>query len=299
MDPGRGRASYGVAAAADLRGRLPGRSASAVWTRAHKLGLMASQAPPWSAAEDEALAAAYAEGCIAMHQLLARLPGRTALAIRSRAVKAGLTRRDRFTPEETRQVARLVHTHEPAAVAEAVYGSASAENVARVKQVTASRQLLRVAAWTPEVRRRVAEMNRAGATDAEIVAAMPGLFKSRRQVNHLRRDGLQLPGRWAALLDEARGAKAERRAEFAGRYGLPPDLSPTQVAVVVVLAGGPRTTAELKDLFGRARLGHANLSQLCGAGLVATVRTRLSATHTLTAHAMDLLSRAGGSKEAP
>ncbi len=108
---------------------------------------------------------------------------------------------------------------------------------------------------------------------------------------------------------KARRLKAERRAELATRYGLPADLKPVQVAVLVALSGGPLVIGELADVCGQRpafvkdfdRFNHSGvrgknyLTNLRQRGLVASVRydRRRDAVYTLTAACMDLLSGAG------
>jgi hypothetical protein len=156
----------------------------------------------------------------------------------------------------------------------------------------------------------------------EIAAALGTDRKSAR--NYRLRLGL--PSRWDRAADaKARVAAgwlahrdrvlAARRAELAARYGLPADLPPAQVRVVLALAGGPLPAAALADRCGRADRpcyptpfhrfncrvvpGRNHLSALVRRGLVARTevtrgkgngRGRGPGVYLLTAAAMDLLT---------
>lgn len=170
----------------------------------------------------------------------------------------------------------------------------------------------------PRVRRLWEE----GRTDAAIARE---LGTDRKTVAGYRRR-LGLPPRWtlaelmrqrhaAGMLAVRDAAVAARRAELPARYGLPADLAPVQVAVVLALAGGPLTAAALADRCGRAarpchptpfhRFGNRSvggknyLTDLRRRGLVAFVRRhkpkgsgpgRADGLFLLTAAAMDLLT---------
>lgn len=100
-------------------------------------------------------------------------------------------------------------------------------------------------------------------------------------------------------------------AGLAARYGLPDDLHPHQVRIVVALAGGPKGVADLLAACGltptrgfegfniSTRPWRGNLlSGLCKRGLVAKSQEvvggkgRTPAVYLLTAAAMDLLGAA-------
>lgn len=170
----------------------------------------------------------------------------------------------------------------------------------------------------PRVRRLWEE----GRTDAAIARE---LGTDRKTVAGYRRR-LGLPARWTPAVTIRRSlaggmlaardeANRRRREGLATRYGLPADLAPVQVAVVLALAGGPLTAAALADRCGRAarpchrtpfhRFGNRSvggknyLTDLRRRGLVAFVRRHKPKGHgpgradglfLLTAAAMDLLT---------
>lgn len=181
----------------------------------------------------------------------------------------------------------------------------------------------------PEVKARVAELWNAGLSDAEIGAALGRPLSTVRfhrrslglRTTHARRAGLlaaamarQLAAAGAASL-RAAGPNRYRAAaaDLAGRYGLPADLHPDQVAVVAVLSGGPRDTAALaaavrpgvkgrgsRAFACRQAAGGNLLADLSRRGLVARVRRAAGigagsrpALYMLTPAALDLLAAAG------
>jgi len=119
-----------------------------------------------------------------------------------------------------------------------------------------------------------------------------------------------------SLRQRGRGTAARRRADLAGRYGLPPDLFVTQIRATLALAGGPMTASQLAAALGLRPGGYRSfttpqtrgnyLTDLCRRGLVARVPVdrgrgnrsgRGESLYLLTPLAMGLLAAAG--TEAP
>lgn len=170
----------------------------------------------------------------------------------------------------------------------------------------------------PSVRR----LWEAGRTDGEIARSLGTDRKTARKYR-LR---LGLPARWTpadairrlsagGLIEARTAANAARRAGLATRYGLPADLAPVQVQVLLALAAGPLAAAALADRCGRsdgpgyrtpyhrfnhARVGGKNyLTDLRRRGLIAYLPGRRgegngsgrgAGVYLLTAAAMDLLT---------
>lgn len=180
---------------------------------------------------------------------------------------------------------------------------------------------------------RLRELHAAGRTDAEIMAAL-GL--ARVTVRKWRgRLGLPAHGQGGA---PARARKATRLCEqlsrlgvphlraanphdhaaaaarLAAGYGLPADLFPAQVRILLALAGGPAATGALADAAGRgpnrnphhrfnyrACPGRNYLTDLCRRGLVARAPGpksrpgpgRGESVYFLSPAAIDLLAGAG------
>ena len=115
----------------------------------------------------------------------------------------------------------------------------------------------------PSVRR----LWEAGRTDGEIARSLGTDRKTARKYR-LR---LGLPARWTpadairrlsagGLIEARTAANAARRAGLATRYGLPADLAPVQVQVLLALAAGPLTRRELAARCGLPQ--HADQRQL-------------------------------------
>ena len=118
------------------------------------------------------------------------------------------------------------------------------------------------AKWPPEVQTRVRELHAGGLTDRGIYDRMADVFPRgphgfRQLVEYRRRLGLTVN-----LRDSACRAAVIRRAVvdgfaeaargLAARWGLPPDLTPTQVAAVLALTKGPMTAGQIKAACGSA-----------------------------------------------
>lgn len=99
----------------------------------------------------------------------------------------------------------------------------------------------------------------AGLTDTAIAAALEWDRKTVRRNRRL----IGLPPRHspaalirrqdvASLLQSRDAAQARKRADLARRYGLPDDLRPAQVEILIALAAGPLTAAQLADRCRRA-----------------------------------------------
>lgn len=187
-------------------------------------------------------------------------------------------------------------------------------------------------------RARLRELHAAGLTDREKAAALgcsAAGVKAARAALGLRGHGTRAPSareRQAVNLRAqlaARGVSTLRRlnpdgprrkaaaADLAARYGLPADLFPAQVRILLALAGGPLTTARLVAATGRRPRGSEGQAYQCfncptcpggnylkdlrGRGLVAFTGGRSRGPgrrdpghNLLTAAAMDLLTKGEG-----
>lgn len=97
---------------------------------------------------------------------------------------------------------------------------------------------------------------------------------------------------------------SDARKRLAAQYGLPTDLYPQQVRIVLILTAGPLTAAQIADQIGRGmrgvnpyhRLNCAGcaggnyLGDLCRRGLVAHIADGKTRVYSLTATALELLS---------
>lgn len=176
---------------------------------------------------------------------------------------------------------------------------------------------------------RVLELHAAGLTVGEVAAALGccadrvKVYRKRLGLAHTPRNfspaGLEaLRASAAAVLRGTHAVGVARRkareAALAARYGLPPDLYPCQVVVLLALAGGPLTAAALIPLAGRRpprngsdavgaftaprAAGGNYLRDLVRRGLVASTGRRAvgrrgsePGVYLLTQHAMDLMSK--------
>ncbi len=151
----------------------------------------------------------------------------------------------------------------------------------------------------------------AGKTDPQIAA----LFGSTLQAVRVARIDLglprnegrhQTPGSYRGIIRMHKSAR-EDAAKLASSYGLPTDLHPRQVAVMILLANGPSTKPELYSLLGGKdfrlwswRSNHlpsgCYLADLCERGLTTFIRRFRKGRgehprlYMLTPAAMDMLS---------
>lgn len=283
---------------------------------------------PWTDADEATLRRHY--GKARTRSLAARL-GRTPNAVKQKAMKLGLGAGRILSDRERDAIAGLYPGHTAAAIAERLYGSRSPAKVARVRKAAERLGLCKLRWWPDDVLAEVRRLHAEGLIDRQIAAGIPGVFRpgddGRLQVRHIRvRLGLRTnldtePARAARraavaaqhrTLGLANPNDLRRRSHraFAGRYGLPGDLRPAQVRMVLALLAGPLTLPELKDAIGAppsSSLTHNEnkttyQADLVGRGLLARVPTAFAGAgprfrYLLTAACLDLLAAAP--KETP
>jgi hypothetical protein len=275
----------------------------------------------WTPAEDALLRERY--GKVRTRDLAAEL-GRTHLATKQKAMKLGLCARRAHAAEEITVVRELYPQHTAAEIAERLYGTA--ERVNRVIKIVEKLGLRKWCYWPQEVLDRVRALHAEGLLDRQIAGLMADTFQSgdegRGQVRQIR-DRLGLPAnrrsshavaaRRRGLTEQLRTLGLEnpndlrKRAhrQFAERYGLPPDLRPVQVRMILALVNGPLTLAELKEAIGARpesgllhnESGTSYQANLIRRGLVASIPTGIAGAvkgprvrYMLTAACLDLLA---------
>ena len=101
------REFFGAEGAVGVARRLPGRSASAVSNRAHRLGLESEHFRRWTPEEDAVIVEHYEEMGAGAMCAAGMLPGRTATKVMNRACALGVRRRKaptRWTPDEDKAI---------------------------------------------------------------------------------------------------------------------------------------------------------------------------------------------------
>lgn len=148
--------------------------------------------------------------------------------------------------------------------------------------------------YTPDQIARTLELYRAGLTDRQIVARLPDVFDTAKQVSGFRY-GRRLP-RNNAVRDfeiQLRGATRRQVRETATAYGLPDDLLPAAVALLLALADGPRTAPGLAAAVGTGiRNVYSRIGDLQARGLVVGTPGR-GRYYLLSAAAMTALAGEG------
>lgn len=297
-----------------------GVSRSAVKNRVHVLGLRRPDRA-WTAAELAAVRDGYAAG--RPSSAIAREVGRTEMAVRRQAFKLGVRHGRMWTAEEEEAVRTRYGADGAAALARELLGADDPHSVAMVYRL-ASRLGAAVPVRHPRaVYDRVRELHARGRNDRQIAAAMFGRFPGfdgrhdRERVTAIRRR-LRLPrveqtpeqrrAMGKAGRDKQTAAGVNPRdgafARLATTYGLPPDTPPRAVEIVLCLAGGPKTRADIAAATGKDpiglwnKLGTSYLGGLVRRGLVAATKAPGATNrgprvlYLLTATAMEMLSAA-------
>lgn len=171
---------------------------------------------------------------------------------------------------------------------------------------------------TDEVRDRVRALHAEGRSNSAIAAAMADVFRGRdpreQVTNLLQRMGLRANpdpdsvGRTRAALRAKYGVenpgklRIVQRGGLAARYGLPEDLYPHQVAILLLLVGGPRSNEQILTQLGirhnSVRRADGKRSSLTGdlvrRGLIAHVPgpDRSAGVYMLTGAALAALASA-------
>jgi hypothetical protein len=279
----------------------------------------------WSAEETE---------CLGLHwgkrptRELAKQLGRTAGALKQRAVKLGLDAGRGHTPAELEAVRSLYSTHTAREIAERLYGTESQRKLNRVLKIIDKLKLPKWHYWPGETLDRVRALHADGLTDGQIARRMPTVFApgdvGRLQARHIRRR-LGLPAnkgtesyceasrqavrnQMVSLgLANLNGLRKMAHERYAARYGLPPDLRPPQVRMVLALVNGPLTIPELKAAIGARPDSQVLHNEHCTTyqadlvhrGLLARIPTGIGGStrgprvrYLLTAACLDLLTSA-------
>lgn len=297
-----------------------GVSRSAVKNRAHALGLRRPDRA-WAAAELAAVRDGYSAGRPAA--AIAAEIGRTEMAVRRQAFKLGVRHGRLWTADEEEAVRTRYGADGAAALARGLLGADDPHSVAMVYRLAARLGVTTPARHPPAVYARVRELHGRGLNDRQIAAAMTGRFpgfngrNDRERVTAVRRR-LRLP-RVEQTPEERRAmGKAGRDkqmatgvnprdgafARLATRYGLPPDTPPRAVEIVLCLAGGPKSRADIKAATGKDPIDQWNalttsyLGGLIRRGLVAATKAPGATNrgprvlYLLTAAGMEALSAA-------
>lgn len=301
-----------------------GVTRSAAKNRARKLGLR-RPARRWTAAEDAAIRTDYASGRATASEIAHRL-GRGLAATRRRIARLGVSCGRTYTPAEIEAVRTRYAADGAKALAAELLGSATPENVWRMYRL-AERLGVTVPTRHPEwVYDRVRELHARGFNDRQIAGELKDYFPGRNDRERVtairRRMGLPAIGQTPEQLREigrrtraaqiAAGVNPRDQAfaKFAAKYGLPADLPPRGVEIILALAGGPKTRADLETATGANpsslwnAVGTTYLSGLADRGLVASAKLPGAAhrgprrLYFLTAEAMDRLAGASGSEAA-
>lgn len=294
-----------------------GVSRAAVKNRAHVLGLR-RPARDWTAAELAAVREGYSTGRPAA--AIAAELGRTEMAVRRQAFKLGVRHGRLWTAAEEEAVRTRYGAVGAAALARELIGADDPHSVAMVYRLASRLGVTTPARHPPAVYARVRDLHGRGLNDRQIAAAMadllPGGNRRERVTAIRRRLGLprveQTPeqlrdlGRRTNAAQRAAGVNPRDRAfaRLAARYGLPPDTPPRAVEIVLCLAGGPKTRADIATATGKDPIGQWNalktsyLGGLARRGLVAATKAPGATNrgprvlYLLTAAAMEMLSAA-------
>lgn len=306
-----GATAVEMAAAFDL-------SRGQVFYHLRKLGLT-KPGRTWSATEDGQLRAGYGRNGF-IREFAARL-GVSRAAVIARARHLGIQAKQvayRWTEAMVAILRRDWGRVKPnAAVAEAL--GLPLNNVRRkaarlrLTRQTAPRrpELLPPSAWPVGHDETLTRLNAAGWSDRMIAGAV----NYSHDVVSKRRKALALPETTEATAERSRRFMLERRLgrvsavkraaslrEFASGYGLPGDLTPRAVQVLVILLDGPLTRRQLAERIGRKWFGQSYsgksgvMASLKARGLIASFAptNRSAPAHILTATALAHLSSAAG-----
>jgi hypothetical protein len=166
---------------------------------------------------------------------------------------------------------------------------------------------------SPVVLSHIKQLFDSGRTWHEIAAAFPNLFRGRRPNQQVRtichRAGWKRPGNWIGRVRTTKHGNERRRQqarELAERYGLPGDLVPQQVKLLLALVDGPLCRRDLLQVIGLADAGvirrrHSDqqgthISNLIERGLVVYFRGRgclyrTPGIYMLSGLAMEMMSK--------
>lgn len=148
---------------------------------------------------------------------------------------------------------------------------------------------------------RLREWHAAGWTDRRVAdetgASIQAVYQTRKALglpcnrNPIRGDG-------GATIRRIAESRKRARARLAESYGLPPDISPRAVRILLALAGGPLARRELAAAVGDAEYGRTSyFARLCwkllARGLIVRMVGRRS-TYFLSPEAMDRLTKGRG-----
>lgn len=264
-------------------------------------------------------------------QAVAERLNRSYCAVRSRAVRLGVRTKRRWTPEEDQQL-RASYKKEAAAEIAARLRRTFPAVVQRAAALGLADKYEKRPSKTPQFIARYRRLHARGLSDAEIAVKLgtdrPYLNALRRELglpdNRCSRHSLSLSR--ARLKEQLARAGACSFAELRHRrikalnrsYGLPEDLAPRELQIVLVLARGPATKAAIcRELglsyanpqkalnAGNKGFGRNYLSRLQKRGLVARTRMPCRGGYAalgvtgpqwlfmLTGEAMELLAKEG------
>jgi len=289
------------------------RSTASVHRMRRKLRLGGAAAKPWSAEQLAALTKWYG---VKPPGVLARELGRSIPAMKKKAAELGITTRSpapQWTPAEDELLRR---SYRRTRLADLARRLGRTPGGLRMRAFKLGLMLPKVRfAWSPESEAVLRDRVAAGWGNQEIADLIGCAIEQVRR----RRIQLRLPRthsmpRWrnlrARLTREwfaAGGAShwvayRARAAGLAESYGLPGDLSPRAIQIVLLLAAGPKTRAELCQAIGIKSLGCWRpgrctdyLADLARRGLVGSYqRDDYRNLYLLTADAMNRLATAGG-----
>jgi hypothetical protein len=275
----------------------------------------------WTARRDQLLRSCYQQGVKAA----ARRLGITRHAVATRACKLGLqTGRNRFwTEAELDRLRELYPTHTLRQIATTLGRGISGVSLRAFKLgLTGPKKI-----WPEAIRDRVAELSRQ-LTDEAIAQRLAVEFgadaPARRSVSYIR-SKLGIPVNHDAVLEaRRRGVQTQARklgirpggglrqvahARLARQYGLPEDLGPRHVQIVLYLLRGPATRQQIARAIGviyiqgqsrRALKSNSHGSytaDLLAKGLVSSQRVyrrkyHWRAVYSLTPLALELLAAA-------
>lgn len=233
-----------------------------------------------------------------------------------------------WTRDDKRLLRRRYGVDPTAALAGRLGRTAKAVYLMAVKLRPSTRRMR----WTPRADAKLRRLNAAGLPDGRVAAelrcdrhtvagrrkalGLPSNQHGHHAANRLREKATEQLGRLG--LRSMGELRVKAWGDLAERYGLPRELNPTAVRVVLALAGGPMTRRQIVAALGRAwktaNGGRNNLSAakkpggsypgwLVSLGLIARVpryersgrrgTTQRESVYVLTAAATDRLAAAG------
>ena len=319
------RQLYPEVGATEAARRL-GATRNAVKSRVLVLGIRGTFNRPrfWSPEKDAVLRERYKVGAV---RALAADLGCSESAIKQRAIKLGLRSGRNYTEHELSTVAALYLTKTLREIAEILWGNA--DRWQRVFKIAERLKLRKWPSWPAAVLERFRALHARGLSDRQITERMRDVVHpGERGLNQVRsmRKRLSIPpnadpesGRRGSRkqmatmgLDHPTQLRAHAHRRFAAQYGLPEELRPRQVQIILCLISGPLTTAEImrrcdmrsmtlnrRRLHGTPIPGGTTtyLSDLAERGLATWIATtqgpKNSRQWMLTGYAMELLGQQG------